>query len=731
MNTWLGTRLNNLYFRSLLWSRRNAAIIEILAWLLLAAITAVSLPHFQRWLAPNIDKHFLDSLQTLALTISGAMIGATAIAASFVLFAMQVNVERLPHGLFHRFSSDPQLLSTFGASFIVAIGGTALSLISDERYAALLITLEVASAAIVLRLLLLAYRRSFELVNPAEQLQIIYRVADRQLRRINNHIDRVTSSVEDTSKEMIDEPRREILYANPGWDRLLRDTIKHSIAYARRGGEHGDLEISGTALSFVIALNARYVQTKGRTFFANNILIQNPLVTDGTINSTLEDLRRLSETALVRRDEPQLEQVFATFAGLIKVYLQIDYGLGQSKSHALLAAGYLKRSIDATVTEDLIDTTMNGIRTLGKVGLMLLENGDPDESTDCISQIGMLGMVGAVSEKHRPLTLAAMEELRDLTIALFRVEDGDIKFAVRQLRDSITAVAIASLETRDMPLSSSHSFYLSPYFSSTSYTSLRHLLTHLVNTLVRIEHVEAGERIADHLAVWSEEIYAQQKKLVLASIEKQSQFSFDVIHWVTGITELLIAASRAPHTRKFARNKLEKNALWLFRTLSWIPSDQDTARFVENLSYRSEVFEMALKARRFDWPEGFDAAWNLAMKWALSAGKFHTGWGTLERWLSALCALSLWGEIDQSRRLKDDLVDQISKPDAPDQKMRDQAARGLRELALNIRQHDYEMDLVKRILASNDRRKTRKILRDVAYILSPATVYEPVQINWF
>lgn len=51
----------------------------------------------------------IESLRALILNIGSALIGAAAIVTSLVLFAMQVNIERMPHGLFRRLSADRKL----------------------------------------------------------------------------------------------------------------------------------------------------------------------------------------------------------------------------------------------------------------------------------------------------------------------------------------------------------------------------------------------------------------------------------------------------------------------------------------------------------------------------------------------------------------------------------------------------------------------------------------------
>lgn len=704
----------------------HSAILETLLWAFLAGVVAYQLPHVDVWLAPYLSSGFMERLQTVVVTVGGAMIGTTAIASSFVLFATQVNVERLPYGLFYRFSLDWRLLSAFGLAFVAAIGGTAISLISAPDLASVMIASEMAAVAIVLRLLLLAYRRSLHLVNPLQQLNMIARQADRDLQKVDRQIRWTSPSIAKSEEGSVDTARRAIFDTHPDWDGFLRDTIEHAVAFARRAGEQGDLEISAAALNGVVALNRRYVQVRGRTFFANNLLIDNPLVSDRTINVTLEALRRLREVALARRDEPQLEQIFRTFAALCKIYLQIEYGAGQSKSHALLAAGYLEAAIEAVLPHQLIDTAMQGVRLLGKIGQNFFVAGELEEGVNSTSKLAMFGMLGAVTEKHRPLTLTTMEQFRDLLFVLLRVEARDIGFPAREIRTSISQLSKLFLDVPDTPLSSTHSTYLAPIFSSTSYSSLRFLLTPLVNALADATDQHGAERIADHLAIWSDGLYQEQKELLLLAIEKRSHFAFDMIHWITGVTELLACASRSPHTRDHSREELERHALWLFSAFTWIPTDEDTVRFVENLSFRGEVFQIALKADRDGWLDGYETAWKLSLKWAIEGGRHHTGWGTLERWLTALCALALRGEVNRADQLITELTARLASANAPNQEMRDRAAQALRQKTREVREREFETELVERVLASNDRDQTLVLLRRIADILSPARIASPV-----
>ena len=80
--------------------------------------TFIYSPELQEITAPNFSTpDGFSGLQSFFATLGGALIGAAAIAFSLIMFAMQVNVERMPHGLFRKFSSDWKLLGAFAGSF--------------------------------------------------------------------------------------------------------------------------------------------------------------------------------------------------------------------------------------------------------------------------------------------------------------------------------------------------------------------------------------------------------------------------------------------------------------------------------------------------------------------------------------------------------------------------------------------------------------------------------------
>ncbi|MGA8825717.1 MAG: hypothetical protein WB613_23120 [Pseudolabrys sp.] len=90
-----------------------------------------------------------------------------------------------------------------------------------------------------------------------------------------------------------------IAYGERYLDRPLREpahsAVVYAVSFARRFSEQNDYDVSNAALRTVVALNAKYVEAKGKTFFASNAFIENPLSRDAFISDTLEhssDLRR-------------------------------------------------------------------------------------------------------------------------------------------------------------------------------------------------------------------------------------------------------------------------------------------------------------------------------------------------------------------------------------------------------------------------------------------------------
>lgn len=680
----------------------------------------------QRWLSSLLTPDLHSDIQGLLLTIGGALIGATAIASSFVLFAIQVNIERLPYGLFRRLSSDRRLLGAFGASFLIAVIISSLSLVQDRDLVGLVILLAAWGGLVSLRLLLYAYRRSLQLVSPFDQLEMLREDSASELARWDRWVRWMTpilpkaANADDEGQTAFDAPRLRILQANPRWSSTVSHSIRQAIAFARRAGEQGDREIAAAALSTVTGLNAGYVATKGRTFFSTNPFFVHPFATDPIVNLTLEELRQLGRSAVLREDESQIELIFKTHVSLVQKYLAISYaGEFPSPVHASLAGGYLERAVKSVVPHGLADTLMEGERSLGKVAQLFLVQGHPTQAVSSIKEIGLIGLVGVAKADLRPVTMTAMEQLAEFTMRMLVTDSHDLHFLTGELRNSITDLAKLFLNVADVGLSSTHSTYLAPFYSPTSASGFLVRFRQLANEVSSADAAnENAATAARNLDEWGDGLFQSQKELLLLAVEKRSHFVFDMTHWITDVSEALYVISQAPACPDHTRTELERHALWLVSTLSWIERDAETVVFLETWSFVQTLFDFGAMAQRREAVDLLDATRRILISWAFEGSQRQGGWSTLSKSLLALAALALLDTDQADQALLATVGARLAAGEAPEQNTRNEAADSVRAARDGL-DHAAYGGRVENALAHADRPRTVTLLNSLADLLSP------------
>ena len=307
------------------------------------------------------------------------------------MIAVQLNFARMPHGLFRTLSSDFTLLGTFGATFLLAIGVSALSLVPDASWSALASIGAIWASLLILIFFFYGYKRALDLINPVVQLRLIVANAQKDLRQWARRSQRmapllnvrVRDEADRDGRPEHDLSRMAFFRANPEWTREARRAVAHAVSFALRYAEQGDPEVSGRALEAVIVINASYVTAKGKTFFASNPVLDISEASDGFINETLEHLRRLVQVSTVRGDEEAIRQTLAAMATLVRTYMTIDYAARYTgtKEHAQLAAGYLTGAVERVLPLNLPDVVMEGIRLTGASARLFLTVGLPNDIT--------------------------------------------------------------------------------------------------------------------------------------------------------------------------------------------------------------------------------------------------------------------------------------------------------------------------------------------------------------
>ena len=670
----------------------------------------------------------VQGLQALLLNTGAALIGAAAIVTSLVLFAMQVNIERMPHGLFRRLSADPKLLGAFAVAFLLAISVTALSTFVEQSRLAPVLLSAVWSVSLILILFMYAYRRALVLVNPLQQLQLLIHDTRRELRLWARRAQRAKPLFQDQEGARAEPRRPDSTHAvaraayfqiNHHWAAGAMRGIRHTISFARRYAEQGDYEVSAAALDAVVAINAAYIEAKGKTFYTDPLFFHDPRSRDTIINHTLECLRQNVQTGITRRDEQQIEQSLLTMAVLAQLYHGIDYSSPHAaKSHADLAAGYLANAVQTVVPHEMADVLLEGQRLMGRTAQYFLARGEVNDIATLVDKIAVIACTGCAKEDCRPVTMEGMTQLGNLTVDLLRSKSRDIRFAVDNVGRNAAAISKLFLTSPDPPLSNTHSTFLGPYYSSTSVESLRFRLATLVNAVSEEQSDNAdAQAVIRNIEQWADGLHRTAKDLLLAAMGAKSSFTIAMIQWITGVTDILLAVSDAPACLSHTQKQLRKHAQWLIATLTWIPDDEESVKFVEAFQLTEALFGAAMDAHERGCDEVSEEIANYLMSWTFKGGRYINGWGVLERGLCACAALALVARDVDVEALKTAIHARVQGDGAPDQEVLEHAARGLRERAGRL----WDVDRSSRIdlaLSQLDHRTLAPLLDGIASILS-------------
>ncbi len=666
------------------------------------------------------------SVQSVLLGLGGAFIGATAITFSLVMFAMQVNVERMPHGLFRKFNSDKRLLIVFFASFVMASLIMGLSIVDKKEWMLSAIVVSFWFSLGILISFLYTYRRALDLISPTRQLAFIRLDLDKYLNKTDKRAKRAAPlfviNNDEGFESKHDMPRVLYYKANEGWHSPVLKAILHCVNYSRRYAEQGDYEVCSHALSAIVMINANYIQHKGKTFFADNPFITNPESHDPVFSETLEHLRQNIQLGLSRGDELFISATFRIFAGLAEIYYNIDYSMDHpTKSHGRLAVGYLSSSIELVLPHQLVDVSMEGTRLLGRMGVYMIAQDDYENIPSVTEKIAMFSIASSVNKKFDSLTVVGVEQLANISFELIRGSKSNILHPVREIRNDVKKIVEFALKEKELGFSNPHNHKLAGYYTSTSPSGLAGKLSQLVNALLQLnEDNEDGQRIIRNLAEWSDQIYSHDKDLLLMAIDKKSHLSFDLINWISTVSEILMTASNVECCGDHYRDELRRNASWLISVLDWVPDDLGKVQYLENFQFTETLFELAQKAKFRECDDIYENVKDILFKWTIKAGKHQSGWGVLEKGIQALVVLSIqdgrgFAELETK-------LEEISDQGLIEQELLVRSARDLREEANRFHGNRYAHSAISHAMRKVDQAELRDSLLSIAGILLPDEV---------
>lgn len=631
-----------LHQSAILWS---ALVLVLGSSVFLVSATRPALnAYFEQLGEGQQDK--IANFRALVGAVGGALVGATAIAFSVVMFSVQINFARMPYGLFRRLSTDKPLLGFFVGTFILAFLVAITALVPAE-YVTEGVWVAGWSSALSLILFILAYRRSLELINPIFQISLVEEEATKALALWGKHADRSSKLL--ALNPGVAEPSRDIARAgyfalSPNWTGAAKQAISHAIAFARSYGLLGDYEVSRRALQSVVVVNDSYILAKGKTFFTLSMFGDSPESTDGVVNHSLEILRQHIRDALLRKDERAVELALQTVTTLAILYSKIDYGrLGTSgKFHAKLAGGYLSDAVKAILAHDMPDVVMEGVRQLGKAGNALVVNSRPNDAMAIVETLALLGAAASINEKMRPVTRVAVRELTSILIATLRCTSHDVKFATKRINENVELVAETVInQVPDTVFTQAHGDNLSAFYSLLSESTLPYWLTGVANALSApgADTTEA-KRLVDNVDDWAESLPRGQKTILLLAIGKRSLFTQQLIAWISLVSRALMLVANSSSSREPTSVSLRRSSAGLVWLVSQIPNEKEAVKFVTSLNLIEELFEIGFDAIRFSSTEPFESAERMLFDWVLDRGHFLND-SEVEEGLAALATLSV------------------------------------------------------------------------------------------
>ena len=180
---------------------------------------------------------------------------------------------------------------------------------------------------------MLAYRRALTLISPTMQLGLVVADTKKNLKKWDKAIKRTVpifrenanvGTEDEEIRSKYDMDRVTYFQLHPNWTTSAEKAIFYCITFSRRYSEQGDHEVSRVALNSIVAINGLYIKAKGKTFFSNNYLFDNPLSSDRFLTNTLEHLRQNVQVGISRKDEQFIEQNLQTLLQLTQLKLRFE-----------------------------------------------------------------------------------------------------------------------------------------------------------------------------------------------------------------------------------------------------------------------------------------------------------------------------------------------------------------------------------------------------------------------
>ena len=145
--------------------------------------------------------------------------------------------------------------------------------------------------------------------------------------------------------------------------------------------------------------------------------------------------------------------------------------------------------------------------------------------------------------------------------------------------------------------------------------------------------------------------------------------------------------------------------------------------FIEHFQMTETLFEAAIDAHNRGCDEIAKEIGEILLSWTFKGGRYQTGWGVLERGLCGAAVFALMGGDERTSELLTSVEAKLSDESAPEQDIRDRAARKIRERSATLYRDGHWSSRIEMGIDHADHEELRPLLEEIAQRLSPATAH--------
>lgn len=522
------------------------------------------------------DNNF-NALGTFFVTLSAGLVSITAIISTFIIFSMQSNLEKLPFGLFKKFSSDDKLKIYLVTTLVLSIFIGILSLFKNNNYAGLLLIIFFVFIGFIFVFLNLSFKRGLVLINPLEQLKIME---------------------EDVN-----------VNAN------FLDTINYIDSIIKRNLRVFEYDVFIYALNSLISINKIYIEKKGNNFqpYLNS---SQENWNDPIINTTLDRLRINMTISLNNKDEIAINQILSCYIELIKLYTMIkDINNNPLIIHSVVAKIHMIDDIKKIILVKNENLTLNSIRKLNETALYYISQGLFQEAIKPIEVLGYIGQLVCEDREHIVLVREIMNSFSTITKYIL-ISDEDISFILGELNKEVGKVGKCILLSPH--IENNYEPYLGEYYGFSTGSVLTDFLSQLILELnEKSTLTDIDKKNLDNILLFTDKYRLLNKELFEVSCFNISFLNIN--QFIQNLSYLLLLLTNL----NYKKEEFKRQSEHYFLIITFIPQEKEIIKSISNLSYENLIF---IEGKRFIESElysGLKIRINELLKWSFKVGKFN------------------------------------------------------------------------------------------------------------